>query len=94
MLTTYNGFKLGDRVYYAMDNDYGVISINREEVFFEDTFYEKEMHVWVKWESNGHILHIPIKDIIKVGESQEYQEEQKAVALLLSLGYTLSKITK
>lgn len=99
MLTEYNGFKLGDRVYWDGDGftenvDHGTISKVGEEVFFED---ECGWNVWVKWDSNELCEHILVKSIQherSFRQNNLLTDEQEAVMLLLSLGYTVTKNQK
>ena len=94
MLTTYNEFKLGDRVYWYNDEsqDSGTIVEKGGEVLFLSG--EGDVRVHVKFDFDEEIFSVSTKQIIKAGETSSEQEEQKAVALLLSLGYTLSKNSK
>lgn len=96
MFTEYNGFKLGDRVYCDGDGlpegvDHGSISKVDGEVFFED---ECGWNVWVKWDSDEMYEHILVKLIQHEWSSRQNNlltNEQEAVMLLLSLGYTVTK---
>lgn len=99
MLTEYNGFKLGDRVYWDGDGftgsvDHGTISKVGGEVFFED---ERGWNVWVKWDSDGKYEYIPTRSIQYEWSSRKSNlltNEQEAAMLLLSLGYTVNKNQK
>lgn len=94
MLTEYNGFKLGDRVCWdgglLVGMDSGVISTNNGEAFFEN---EWGWNVWVKWDSDGEHNYINVNSIQHKHPKQNNHltNEQEAVMLLLSLGYTVSK---
>lgn len=101
MLTEYNGFKLGDRVHWPGDNssyyesDSGTISTHNGEVFFECN-EGGGGKVWVKWDSNGAYQYISVESIQheQPKQSNILTNEQEAVMLLLSLGYTVSKNQK
>lgn len=94
MLTTYNEFKLGDRVYWHYEDfsDYGSIVEDNGKVFFLSE--EGDIRVNVKWDSDKSIASADIKNITKVISPVTTEEEQKAITLLLSLGYTISKNPK
>jgi len=80
-------FVKGDRVVFAgsefADADTGIVTS------VDGSIYKSFGYVWVKWDSNGAIQYISTDDIEL--ESVKTQDEQQAVMLLLSLGYTITK---
>lgn len=78
----------GMKVYWKGTNwggpDTGVIKIG-----YVGRSAAGENEVWVKWDSDGEILKIDVEELTAVHEQST--EEQQAVMLLLSLGYTISK---
>lgn len=84
--------KEGVRVYWSgcenNPSDTGVIVKHGNSIFndyFEDT-------IWVKWDSDGDVLHVPYNELEFLNDTvTEQLTEQKAVMFLLSKGYTVSK---
>lgn len=98
MLTEYNGFKLGDRVYWPGGEGFGIADLGTiskvdDEVFFED---ECGWNVWVKWDFDGEYNHIDVNSIQHKHPKQNnpLTNEQEAAMFLISLGYTVSKNQK
>lgn len=88
--------KDGMRVYWDggdyLSPDSGTVLLN-----YKDRYELPYNSVWVKWDSDGEILHAKVEDLSaeSIGEAtetaKETEKEQEAVMLLLSLGYTVSK---
>lgn len=96
MLTEYNGFKLGDRVYWPggeyAGEDRGTIVCYFNEIFSTNDC--NETFVWVEWDSNKRVQKISVDKIQREYQNNLLTNEQEAVMLLLSLGYTVSKNQK
>lgn len=80
-------FKEGDVVELPKQDGYardtGVV------VAVDGSIYNRLGNIWVKWDSDGRVLHANPVHLSLVGNRGT--EEQEAVMLLLSLGYTVSK---
>lgn len=78
-----------DRVFFNggsfTEPDTGVV------VSVEGSIYTSEGEVWVKWDSDGKVLFIDEGAIRLQPNDIKVLNEQQAVTLLLSLGYTISK---
>ena len=82
-------FKAGDRVYYfGLHADYGIVV---SDDVTPCTLPEKDSF-WVKWDSDGSILHVNPREVELV-ERVSYNTEltvQNCVDFLISQGYTVS----
>ena len=81
-------FKAGDRVLYGIN---GLCKESGTVVERDGSIYTKNGYIWVKWDFDGKVLNTSEDSL----ELEKYgpldMNEQEAVMLLLSLGYTVSK---
>jgi hypothetical protein len=81
-------FKEGDRVLYGIG---GLCEESGTVVEQDGSIYNKIGYIWVRWDSDGKVLNTSEDSL----ELEKYDpidmNEQEAVMLLLSLGYTVSK---
>lgn len=70
-MTEQTKFKVGDRVEYTSyhGTDYGNIVEVCGSIYYNDEYYNKG-NIWVKWDSDGQVLHLSELDMILVEKKQ------------------------
>ena len=70
-MTKQTKFKVGDRVEYdnGVGVDYGTIVEVCGSIYYNDEYYNKG-NIWVKWESDGQVLHLSKLDMVLVEREQ------------------------
>lgn len=67
-MTEQTKFKVGDRVEYdsGVDVDYGTIVEVNDSIYYN----QNRENIWVKWESDGRVLHLSKLDMVLVEKEQ------------------------